>query len=232
MPPKQDPKLFKMGEVGLIGRVSKAKQQEERLRADAWKAQREAELEAVLGRAYDGMDVPGIPEVIAEASRLMAPLIQKFSDLYAAAYPAAFAQARLGIVVTPGGIDPRLREQVRRDATRHLTARHRYMLANSAGSATEVLATSAMKATVNPEVQEILGKLAEPGPTTPTLEAPGPALGMLAYLLPRPEEWGLAGYDRTGQSPLLSGPEVERAKALAAPVEHRALPAPEVGGDE
>ena len=71
MSPKPDAKLFKMSEVGLIGRVSKARQQEDKMRADAWKTTREAELEAVVNRTYDGMDVPGIPEIVAQASRLM-----------------------------------------------------------------------------------------------------------------------------------------------------------------
>jgi hypothetical protein len=72
-----------------------------------------------------------------------------------------------------------------------------------------------VKATANPEVQEVLERLAEPGATTPTLEPPGPAIGMLAKLLPHPEEWGLAGYqDVTSSSPLLPAPEI---KALPAP---------------
>lgn len=210
-------RLFKSAEVGLVGRVSKARQAEDKMRADAWKATREAELEAILNRSYTGHEVPGIPEILAEAERLIAPLIAEFDRLFAQAYPAQFARARLSIAVMPGGIHPDFREQVRKDATRHLQARHRYMLANSAGFHTETLATTAQRATDNPEVRDILEKLAQPNETTPTLEPPGPAIGVLAKLLPHPEEWGLAGYEKDQGSPLLPAPAPTGAKALPAP---------------
>jgi hypothetical protein len=207
-------KTWRVSELGLVKGAAKQRQQEDRMRADSWQKNREAELEAVLSRSYDGMDVPGIPEIVAEASRLMAPLIAEFDRLYAAAYPAEFAKATLGITVTPGGIPPQFREQVRRDATRHLTAKHHYMLANSAGYVTETLSEASQRTTDNPEVLEMLERLAVPNRATPTLEQPGPAIGILKRLLPHPEEWGFAGYDGTG-SPLLPAPS--EAKALPAP---------------
>jgi hypothetical protein len=210
-------KTWRVAELNLVKGASKQRQAEDKLRADAWQKTREAELEAVLGRSYDGMDVPGIPEIIAEASRLMAPLIAEFDRLYTAAYPAEFAKATLGIVVTPGGIPPKFREQVRRDATLHLAARHRYMLANSSGYVTETLAEATTNTTDNPEVREMLERLAVPNRATPTLDPPGPAIGMLRKLLPHPEEWGFAGYDG-GTSPLLPAPEkAAEIKALSAP---------------
>jgi hypothetical protein len=212
-----DRKKWRAAELNLVKGASKQRQAEDKLRADAWMKTREAELEAVLGRSYNGMDVPGIPEIIAEASRLMAPLIAEFDRLYAAAYPAEFAKATLGIVVRPGGIPPEFREQVRRDATRHLTARHRYMLANSSGYVTETLTEAALNTTNNPEVREMLERLAVPNRATPTLESPGPAIGILKKLLPNPEEWGFAGYD-DGTSPLLPAPEkAEVTKTLPSP---------------
>jgi hypothetical protein len=210
-------KVWRTSELNLVKGASKQRQAEDKLRADAWQKTREAELEAVLGRSYDGMDVPGIPEIIAEASRLMAPLIAEFDRLYTAAYPAEFAKATLGVVISPGGIRPELREHVRRDATRHLTARHRYMLANSSGYVTETLTEATLNATGNPEVREMLERLAVPNRTTPTLDPPGPAIGILRKLLPHPEEWGFAGYDGS-TSTLLSAPEkAEEIRALPAP---------------
>jgi hypothetical protein len=153
---------FRASEVGLVGRVSKARQAEDRMRADAWEKNREAELEAVVNRTYDGRDVPGIPELLTELAEVVKPYIAEFDRLFTAAYPAEFTKATLSIVLTPGGIDPKFREKVRRDATKHIQARKRYMLANSAAYATETLATTAQKATDNPEVHEILGKLAAP----------------------------------------------------------------------
>jgi hypothetical protein len=63
-------------------------------------------------------------------------------------------------------------------------------------------------------VLEVLDKLAVPNRATPTLEPPGPAIGILKKLLPHPTEWGFAGYDGGG-SPLLPAPD--EAKALPAP---------------
>jgi hypothetical protein len=75
-----------------------------------WLKTREAELEAVVGRTYDGMDVPGIPELLSELHTVMAPYIAKFDRLFTEAYPAEFAKATLGLSLMPGGIlDPRCR---------------------------------------------------------------------------------------------------------------------------
>src|SRR3954453_22338483 len=136
-------KPWRFSEVNLVRGTLKQRQAEDQRRADAWLKNREAELEAVTGRTYDGMDVPGIPELLAELHEMMAPYIAEFDRLYAAAYPAEFAKARLSLSLTPGGIlDPKERERVRIAATRHLLARHRNMLANIAGHATETASTS------------------------------------------------------------------------------------------
>ena len=90
------------------------------------------------------------------------------------------------------------------------------MLANSSGYVTETLTDATLNTTDNPEVREVLERLAVPNRATPTLEPPGPAIGMLRKLLPHPEEWGFAGYDGSA-SPLLPAPEkAEATKALPA----------------
>ena len=146
-------KIWRAAEVNLVKSTLKQRQAEDQKRADAWLKNREAELEAVLGRSYDGMDVPGIPELLAELHRVMAPYIAEFDRLFAAAYPAEFARAKIGLSLTPGGIPPKERERVRIAATRHLLARHRHMLANIAGHAPETVSDISMRATDKPEVQ-------------------------------------------------------------------------------
>ena len=171
----------------------------------------------MVNRTYNGMDVPEIAALVAKASEVMAPYIAEFDRLFAEHYPAEFAKATLGITITPGGILLEFRAQVRRDAAKHLQARKAYMLANSAGFVTETLTDASQRTTDNPEVQEMLQRLAVPNRATPTLEPPGPAIGILRKLLPHPEEWGFAGYDG-GTSPLLPASEPGVApKALAAP---------------
>lgn len=131
--PTSGRKTWRTAEVNLVKGTLKARQAEDERRSNAWRASREAELEAVLGRKYDGMDVPGIPELLSELQKVMAPYIAEFDRLFAAAYPAEFAKASIGLRLTPGGIlDPDVRERVRREATRHLLARQRYMQASIA----------------------------------------------------------------------------------------------------
>ncbi len=133
-------KTWRTSEVNLVKGTLRQRQAEDQRRADAWLKTREAELEAVLGRMYDGMDVPGIPELLSELQKVMASYIAEFDRLYTAAYPAEFAKASIGLRLTPGGIlNPKVREEVRVAATRHLLARHRNMLANIAGHATETV---------------------------------------------------------------------------------------------
>ena len=207
-------KPWKVSELNLVKGLSKQRQAEDRARADAWHKTREAELEAVVGRTYDGMDIPEIREVVSRAQTLMQPYIEEFDRLFRAHYPAEFARARLTIGVSPGGFPEKMREKVRRDAAQHLAARHAFMLANSSGYVTETLSDATMKTTDNPEVREVLERLAVPNRATPTLEPPGPAIGMLAKLLPHPEEWGFDGYGEAG-SPLL--PEPDPQLKLAPP---------------
>lgn len=209
---------WRASELNLVKGASKQRQAEDRLRADAWQKTREAELEAVVNRSYDGMDIPEIAALVEKLCEVAAPFIAEFDRLYAEHYPAEFARARLSVHVIPGGIPPDMRDKVRRDAAKHIAARRAYMLANSSGYVTETLADATLRSTDNPEVREVLEKLAVPNRATPTLEPPGPAIGVLRKLLPHPEEWGFAGYDGTG-SPLLPEPDrrPERSKALAAP---------------
>ena len=108
-----------------------------------------------------------------------------------------------------------MRDKVRRDAAKHLTAKHAYMIANSATYTTEVMTEATRNTTDNPEVVEMLERLAVPNRATPTLEAPGPAIGVLRRLLPHPEEWGFEGYGDAG-SPLLPAASAP-PKALAPP---------------
>jgi hypothetical protein len=213
-----DGRRWRVSELNLVKGASKQRQAEDRLRADAWRKNREAELEAVVERTYNGMEFPEIREVVDRLSKLAAPLIEEFDRLVADRYPAEFARPKLGISLTPGGFPPEVRDKVRRDAAKHLAARHAFMLANSAIFVTEIQTDATLRTTDNPEVAEMLEKLAVPNRATPTLEPPGPAIGILLKLLPHPEEWGFAGYDGVG-SPLL--PERERPRALAPPEKNK-----------
>src|SRR5215469_13145652 len=98
--------------------------------------------------------------------------------------------------------------------------RYRAVHARSPSSrcAPQYHASASTRATDNREVIEMLDELRAPIETTPTLEPPGPAIGVLKTLLPRPEEWGFDGYGET--SPLLPRPSA-----------HQALPAPDAGGE-
>ena len=109
---------------------------------------------------------------------------------------------------------------MRRDAAKHIQARKSYMLANSSTFVTETMTDATLRTTDNREVREVLERLAVPNRATPTLEPPGPAIGILKKLLPHPEEWGFAGYDG-GASPLLPAPEKADIKALPAPEKKR-----------
>jgi hypothetical protein len=80
-------------------------------------------LEAVVNKTYDGMDVPEIATVVANASEAVAPFIAEFDCLFAAHQPAEFAKATLRITIIPGGIPPDICSQVRRDAVKHTQAR-------------------------------------------------------------------------------------------------------------
>jgi hypothetical protein len=210
-------KTWRVGELNLVKGASKQRQEEDRLRAEAWAKTREAELEAVVNRTYDGMDIPEIAALVAKASEVMVPYIAEFDRLFTEHYPAEFAKAKLSVNIVPGGIPPDMRDQVRRDAAKHVQARKAHMLANSSAFVTETMSEATKRTTNNFEVHEMLDRLAVPNRATPTLEPPGPAIGILRKLLPHPEEWGLAGYDKAG-SPLLPTPEDKaKPKALAAP---------------
>jgi len=210
---------WKIRDLGLVKGAAKQRQSEDRLRADAWRKKREAELEAVVNRDYDPREIPEIAEAIDELYALAAPQLDKIERLIQQHYPAEFSRPSVHIGVMPGGFPSKLRDKVRRDAAKHLADRHAYMLANSATYTTEKLHKATTRATDNPEVIEMLDELRAPNETTPTLEPPGPAIGVLKTLLPRPEEWGFDGYGET--SPLLPRPSA-----------HQALPAPDAGGED
>lgn len=205
---------WKVQDLNLVTRASRARQSEDRLRAASWRENREAELEAVVERSYDGMEFPDVRALIDKASEVMRPIIEEFDRLIAEHYPAEFARPTLSFGVSPGGFPPKMRDKVRRDAAKHLDARYAFMLANSANFVNNIVSGATLRATDNPEVADVLEQLAAPNRTTPTLEPPGPAIGILRKLLPYPEEWGFAGYDGVG-SPLL--PKPEPPKALAPP---------------
>jgi hypothetical protein len=195
---------FRIPEVNLVNRAAKQRQAEDRLRADAWRKQREAELEAVVNRSYDGSEVPEIMALVDKFREVAAPFVAEFARLAKEHYPAEFARPSLSWGVRAGGLPDDMRDKVRRDAAKHLSAKHANMLANSADYTIGVITDASMRATDNPGVVEMLEKLRVPNRTTPVLESPGPAIGILAKLLPYPEEWGLAGYVDTA-SPLLTG---------------------------
>lgn len=210
-------KPWRVADLNMVRGASKQRQADDRLRADAWQKTREAELEAVVNRSYDGMDIPEIRDLVTRASEVVAPFIAEFNRLFAEHYPAEFARATLSLSITPGGIHPMMREQVRRDAAKHIAARKAFMVANSSSYVTETMTEATKRTTDNPEVHEMLDRLAMPNRATPTLEPPGPAIGVLRKLLPNREEWGFAGYDGTA-SPLLPD-ESHKPKALGAPKE-------------
>jgi len=108
-----------------------------------------------------------------------------------------------------------MRDKVRRDAALHIEARKAFMLANSSTFVTGTMSEATKRTTDNSEVHEMLDRLALPNRATPTLEPPGPAIGILRKLLPHPEEWGFAGYDGAN-SPLLPDQSAS-PKALVAP---------------
>ena len=60
------------------------------------------------------------------------------------------------------------------------------MLANSSTFVTETMSEATKRTTDNAEVHDMLDGLAVPNRTTPTLEPPGPAIGILRKLLPHP----------------------------------------------
>jgi hypothetical protein len=82
---------WRVSELNLVRGASKQRQAEDRLRADAWRKNREAELEAVVNRSYSGMEFPEIAALVNKASVMMAPLIEEFDQLVADRYPAEFA---------------------------------------------------------------------------------------------------------------------------------------------
>jgi hypothetical protein len=208
-------KTWRAADLNLVKGASKQRQAEDKLRADAWQKNREAELEAVVNRVYDGMDIPEIRALVEAVSKAMAPYIAEFDRLFAEHYPAEFAKAKLGITITPGGIDPKMRDKVRRDDALHIAARKAFMLANSSTFVTETMSEAAKRTTDNSAVHEMLDRLAVPNRATPKLEPPGAAIGILRKLLPHPKEWGFAGYDGAG-SPLLPD-QSARPKALVSP---------------
>ena len=173
----------------------------------------EAQLEAIVNREYDGMEIPEIRALVEKASKVLDPCIEEFNRLAAKHFPAEFSRPTMSLNLRAGGFSASVRDKIRRDAATHLNATYAFMLANSANYTTGIVSDATMHATDNPEVAEVLKQLAAPNRATPTLEPPGPAIGILRKLLPNPEEWGLAGYD--SRSPLL--PASETQKALAPP---------------
>jgi hypothetical protein len=210
---------WRAGDVNLVGKAAKQRAAEDKARADAWRTQRLAEVEDVVDKTYDGMENPKIRALYERLITLAAPLVEEFNQLVAEEYPAEFSRPRLVITIYPGGIPPDFRAEIRRAAAVHINAKHRYMLANSATVTTEVLNETFQRGTDNPKVVEMLQRLAVPNRATPTLEAPGPAIGVLRRLLPHPEEWGFEGYREDG-SPLLPKPKAPEKKALAPPKGH------------
>jgi len=207
---------WKISEVNLVGKAVKQRAAEDKARADAWRAEREAELEAVIERDYSAMDVPEIKACFTRLCEAVAPHVEEFNALVAEHFEAVCSRPKLIISVTSGGFPPDERAKIRRDAAKHLTAKYRYMLANAQTFATEITNEATKHATDNPEVVEMLDRLAAPNRATPTLQPPGPAIGILRKLVPHPEEWGFEGYG-AASSPLLPKPAAEPIKAIEAP---------------
>jgi hypothetical protein len=180
-----------ISELNLVNRAAKTRQTEDRLRADAWRKNRDAELEAVVNKVYDPMEIPAIRELIGRFTDAARPFIEEFDRLVAEHYPAEFSRPGLGIRVTPGGIPLDVRKQVRRDAATHLSARHAFMLANSANFVTETISDATMRATDNPEVAEVLERLAAPKPRDADIGAAGAGNRHPAPVVAAPRGMGL-----------------------------------------
>src|SRR3954451_19500585 len=86
-----------VGELNIVKGATKQRQAEDRARADAWRKTREAELEAVVNRTYNGMEVPEARALVEELSQVAAPYIARFNELVAEHYPAEFSRPTLGI---------------------------------------------------------------------------------------------------------------------------------------
>ncbi len=77
-----DRKPWRSSELNLVKGAARQRQAEDKLRAEAWQKNREAELEAVVNREYSGMDIPEIREVVEAASKAMQPYIAEFNRLF------------------------------------------------------------------------------------------------------------------------------------------------------
>jgi len=209
-------KTWKVSELNIVKGAAKQRQAEDRARAEAWRKAREAELEAVINREYDGMEIPEMRTAVTEAREALAPFIAKFDRLAAEHYPAEFQRPTLSLSLRAGGILPDFRKDARRDGATHINAKYAYMLANAQTFVTEITTDASKRTTENEEVHEFLERLAAPNSTTPVLERPGPAIGILRKLLPNPDEWGFEGYRDDGSALLPRPPE---QKAIAAPKE-------------
>ena len=79
---------WSVSELNLVKGAARTRQSEDRLRTDAWRKTREAELEAVVNRAYVGMEIPEIRDVVSKAAEAVRPFIEEFDRLAAEHYPA------------------------------------------------------------------------------------------------------------------------------------------------
>jgi hypothetical protein len=86
-----------MAEVNLVKATLKERGAEDQRRADAWLKTREAELEAIVGRLYDGLDLPGMQKLMNKIYEVTAPLFAEFDRNFAAGYPAEFRKATIGV---------------------------------------------------------------------------------------------------------------------------------------
>jgi hypothetical protein len=203
---------WRVQDLNLVKGAAKQRQSEDRLRAEAWRKEREAELEAIVNRAYDGSEHPQLVALVERFREVVAPLIAEYDRVCAEIYPAEFSRPRLYWGVAAGGFPEKLRDKVRRWASVHLRDRHAYMLANSAGFTTGIVTDASKRTTDNPEVVEMLDKLAVANRATPVLQAPGPAIGVITKLLPHPEE----GVRRLFRGRLAPAALVAKCRAAAA----------------
>jgi hypothetical protein len=90
-------KTWRMAEVNLVKATLKERGAEDQRRADAWLKTREAELEAIVGRLYDGLDLPGMQKLMNKIYEVTAPLFAEFDRNFAAGYPAEFRKATIGV---------------------------------------------------------------------------------------------------------------------------------------
>jgi hypothetical protein len=90
-------------DLNLVRGAAKQRQSEDRLRADAWRKEREAELEAVVKRSYDGSEHPQLVAIVEQFRKMAVPIQAEYDRVCTEVYPAEFFRPWLYWGVAAGG---------------------------------------------------------------------------------------------------------------------------------